>query len=156
MDLGISLGGSYSSTVKNEIAPAPSFKGFTAGISIPLKFSGINKGEVRAAQYAVAQSEKQYEAIELQIDSEVAQAYQKYVTACRQIEQFNTGLLDDAKMILEKKIYSYKRGETSILEVLNAQRTYNDIQANFNETLYNCAVALVELERACGIWDIEI
>ena len=59
-------------------------------------------------------------------------------------------------MILEKKIYSYKRGETSILEVLNAQRTYNDIQANFNETLYNCAVALVELERACGIWDIEI
>lgn len=156
MDLGISLGGSYSSTVKNEIAPAPSFKGFTAGISIPLKFSGINKGEVRAAQYAVAQSEKQYEAIELQIDSEVAQAYQKYVTACRQIEQFNTGLLDDAKMILEKKIYSYKRGETSILEVLNAQRTYNDIQANFNETLYNCTVALVELERACGIWDIEI
>ena len=156
MDLGISLGGSYSSTVKNEIAPAPSFKGFTAGISIPLKFSGINKGEVRAAQYAVAQSEKQYEAIELQIDSEVAQAYQKYVTACRQIEQFNTGLLEDAKMILEKKIYSYKRGETSILEVLNAQRTYNDIQANFNETLYNCTVALVELERACGIWDIEI
>ena len=156
MDLGISLGGSYSSTVKNEIAPAPSFKGFTAGISIPLKFSGINKGEVRAAQYAVAQSEKQYEAIELQIDSEVAQAYQKYVTACRQIEQCNTGLLEDAKMILEKKIYSYKRGETSILEVLNAQRTYNDIQANFNETLYNCAVALVELERACGIWDIEI
>ena len=156
MDLGINLGGSYSSTVKNEIAPAPSFKGFTAGISIPLKFSGINKGEVRAAQYAVAQSEKQYEAIELQIDSEVTQAYQKYVTACRQIEQFNTGLLDDAKMILEKKIYSYKRGETSILEVLNAQRTYNDIQASFNETLYNCAVALVELERACGIWDIEI
>ena len=156
IDLGIGLGGSYSSVVRNEIAPAPAFKGVMAGISIPLKFSNTNKGELRAAQFALAQSEKQYEAIELQIGSEVTQAYHKYKIACRQVEQFNSGLRDDAEAILQKKIYSYQRGETSILDVLNAQRTYNEVQTSFNEALYNCATALIELERACGIWDIEM
>jgi cobalt-zinc-cadmium efflux system outer membrane protein len=72
------------------------------------------------------------------------------------VEQFNTGLLDEAETVLKKKIYSYERGETGILELLNAQRTYNDVQINYSETLYNCAVALVELQRACGIWDVEM
>lgn len=156
IDLGISLGGTYSSIVRNEIAPAPAFKGIMAGVSIPLKFSNTNKGELRAAQFAAEQQERQYEAIQLQIISEVAQAYHKYMTACRQVEQFNTGLLQEAETIFQKKRYSYERGETSILEVLNAQRTRNEVQVSYNETLFACAAALVELERACGIWDIEI
>lgn len=151
IDLGLSIGGSYSSIVQNEIAPAPSFKGITAGITIPLRFSNTNKGELRAAELAVRQSELEYEATELQIASEVVQAYNKYTITSRQVEQFNISLLDDAEMILNKKIYSYERGETSILEVLNAQRTYNETQTMYNETLYNCAVALIELERACGL-----
>ncbi|MDL2255477.1 TolC family protein [Parabacteroides sp. OttesenSCG-928-K15] len=151
IDLGLSIGGSYSSTVRNEIAPAPSFKGITVGISIPLKFSNTNKGELRAAQFAAKQSELEYEAIELQISSEVIQAYNKYVISCRQVEQFNSSLLNDAETILTKKMYSYERGETSILEVLNAQRTYNDVQTTYSETLYSCMVAWVELERACGM-----
>ena len=151
IDLGLSIGGGYSSAVRNEIAPAPAFRGITAGISIPLKLSNTNKGELRAAQLAVKQSELEYEAIEQQIASEVAQAYNKYVTTCRQVEQFNGNLLNDSQTILTKKMYSYERGETSILEVLNAQRTYNDVQITYSETLYSCVVALVELERACGM-----
>jgi cobalt-zinc-cadmium efflux system outer membrane protein len=100
---------------------------------------------------AAAQSEMQYEAIELQIGAEVAQAYHTYEMACRQVAQFNSGLLDGAEIIFKKKMYSYERGETGIFELLHAQRTYNDIQINYSETLYHCAVALVELERACGI-----
>ena len=156
IDLGLSIGGSYSSEVRNEIAPAPTFRGITAGINIPLKFSSTNKGELRTAQMAVSQSEKQYEAIELQISSEVMRAFNKYEITCRQVEHFNAGLLHEAETILQKKIYSYEMGETSILEVLNAQRTFNDVQMNYYETLYNCACALVELERVCGIWDWEL
>ncbi|WP_298647831.1 TolC family protein [uncultured Proteiniphilum sp.] len=156
IDLGISLGGTYSSIVRNEIAPAPAFKGIMAGVTIPLKFSNTNKGELRAAQFAAEQQERQYEAVQLQISSEVVQAYHKYMTTCRQVEQFNTGFLQDAETIFQKKRYSYERGETSILEVLNAQRTHNEVQVSYNETLFACAVALVELERACGIWDIEM
>lgn len=156
IDLGISIGGTYSSIVRNEIAPAPAFKGIMAGVSIPLKFSNANKGELRAARFAAEQQERQYEAVQQQISAEVVQAYHQYMTACRQVEQFNTGLLHEAETIFQKKRYSYERGETSILEVLNAQRTYNEVQVSYNETLFVCAATLVELERACGIWNIEI
>jgi cobalt-zinc-cadmium efflux system outer membrane protein len=152
IDLGISIGGVYSSEVRNEIAPAPAFKGITAGISIPLKFSNTNKGELRAAQLAATQTEMQYQSVELHIASEVAQAYNKYQIARRQMEQFNTGLLNEAETIFKKKVYSYERGETDLLELLNAQRTLNEMQINYNETLYNCAATFVELQRACGIW----
>jgi len=155
IDLGLSIGGGYSSIVHNEIAPAPEFWGITAGVSIPLKFSNANKGALHAARLSAEQNERQYEAIELQISSEVIQAYNKYTTECRKVEQYNTGLLNDAETILEKKIYSYERGETGILEVLDAQRTYNEVQVSYYETLYECAAALIELERSCGIWDIE-
>ena len=151
IDLGISIGGSYSAEVRNQIAPAPEFRSIGAGITIPLKFSNTNKGELRAAQFAVRQSELEYEATELQIGMEVVQSHNRYLISCRQVEQFNTGLLEDAKAILDKKIYSYERGETSMLEVLNAQRTYNDVQETYNETLYNSVVALVELVRVCGV-----
>jgi cobalt-zinc-cadmium efflux system outer membrane protein len=150
IDLGLSVGSGYSSIVRNEIAPAPAFQSISAGISIPLKFSNINKGELLAAQSATEQSEKQYEAVELQIGSEVVQAYNKYKTTCRQLEQFEAGLLSEAETIYRKKVYSYERNEASILELLNAQRSYNDVRVNYNETLYSCAEALIELERACG------
>jgi cobalt-zinc-cadmium efflux system outer membrane protein len=41
-----------------------------------------------------------------------------------------------------------------LLEVLNAQRTYNEVQQRYYQTLYSYAAALVELEKAAGIWDI--
>ncbi|MDR1203614.1 MAG: TolC family protein [Tannerellaceae bacterium] len=151
IDLGLNLGGSYASVVKNEIAPAPSYRGFSVGISIPLKFSNANKGAMRAAQSAVRQSEVQYEGVEQQISAEVIQAYNRYLIACRQVEQFDMGLLQEAEAIFSKRSYSYRRGETGIFELLNARRTYNDIQLMYTETLYNCAVALVELERVVPV-----
>jgi cobalt-zinc-cadmium efflux system outer membrane protein len=154
IDLGINIGATHNTIVRNEIAPAPAFTGVTAGISIPLKFSNNNKGEIKAAQYAVKQSEVAYDAVEMQIGKEVMQAYHNYESACRQVEQFQTKLLSDAGTILKNKTYSYQRGETTLLDVLNAQRTYNDIFRSYCETLYDSMASLVELERACGVWDI--
>jgi cobalt-zinc-cadmium efflux system outer membrane protein len=155
IDLGISLGGSRSSVVRNEIAPAPAFTGISAGISVPLKFSNANKGELRAARMAARQSELAFEAVERQIDAEVSRVYTNYLAHCRQAEQFEAGgLLDEAETIVDRKAYSYQRGETSILEALNARRTCNEIQLSYVETLYNCVATFVELERACGVWSI--
>lgn len=83
------------------------------------------------------------------------QAWFNYNAVGQQVKQFENGLLADAQKVLQGKIYSYKRGETSLLEVLNAQRTWNEVQQSYYQTLYSYAAALVELERAAGTWDIE-
>ncbi|MFP7654779.1 TolC family protein [Chryseobacterium proteolyticum] len=156
IDLGLSFGVNNASYVRNTIAPTPAMTTVNAGISVPLKFSNNRSGDLKAAQYGTLQAETTYKQTELQIQTEVTQAYYTYIAAQKQVNQFKSGLLTEAKAILEGKIYSYKRGQSSLLEVLNAQRTYNDVQHDYYGTLYNYAVALVELERAAGIWDINL
>ena len=127
-----------------------------AGISIPLPFSNFNKGEIKVAQYQIEQAELEYKQTELSIQNEVVAAYNSYNSLCKQVENFNKGLLEQAKTVLNGKIYSYNRGESSLLEVLNAQRTYNDLQISYYETLFSCYNALINLEKVCGFWDITL
>lgn len=152
IDLGLKLG--VDNTYLNT-SNGPSATAFTAGIAIPLKFSNFYKGQVKLAQFQISQSEDLYKKAELQIRAEITQAMQRYLALCKQVDSFDHGMLEGALNVRKGKIYSYDRGETSLLEVLNAQRTFNDIQQSYYETLFNRAVALVELEKAAGIWDVD-
>ncbi len=149
LDLKLGIESNYPS-----IGNGPTANTFTAGVAIPLKFSNYYKGSVKMAQFQIAQSEELYKKADLQISIEITQAMQRYRSLCKQVESYDQGMLESAQNVRKGKIYSYNRGETSLLEVLNAQRTYNDVQQNYYETLFNRAVALVELEKAAGIWDI--
>ena len=155
IDLGLNIGFAHNTIVLNEIAPAPRHNSISAGISVPLKFSNKNKGALQAAQFAARQAEAEYDAVLLQIRKEVEQCYNSYVSACLQAELYQNSTLADATSILEKKKYSYTRGETSLLEVLNAQRTTNEVFQNYYEALFNANASLVELCRAAGIWDVD-
>ncbi|WP_343689255.1 TolC family protein [Chitinophaga sp.] len=155
LDLGVSLGATVNAEAKNIIAPTPGYTNTSLGLTIPLKFSNRYKGELKRAEYTIKQSEVQYSEVELQIQAEVTQAYLNYQATRKQVNQFKMGMLEEAKKVMDGKIYSYRRGETSLLEVLNAQRTYNDVQQSYYQTLYNYATSLIELERAGGIWDIQ-
>jgi cobalt-zinc-cadmium efflux system outer membrane protein len=145
----------YNSVVKNDIAPAPSYNTLSAGISIPLKFSNLNRGALHAAQLTVEQNKKEVEDTQLQIESEVTKAYNSYLAAKKQIDQYHTGLIESARKILEGRIYSYRRGETGLVDVINAQHTYNDLRNDYLEIVYGYVSALIELERAAGIWNID-
>ncbi|WP_367867758.1 TolC family protein [Pedobacter sp. WC2423] len=155
VDLGVNAGLQFAGVSTNEIAPTPYHRTFNAGFSVPLKFSNHYKGDLKAAQFTIKQVGIQYEQVQQQIQVEVTQAYFNYTAAQKQVQQYKTGLLSEGKKILTAKMYSYKRGETSLLEVLNAQRTYNEVQQGFYESQSKYAAALIELERAAGIWDIK-
>lgn len=154
IDLGLSVGAEHNSYARNVIAPTPAFTTVRVGVSVPLKFSNNRPGELRAAHYGIKKAEQQYKQVEVVIQTEVTQAFYNYQATQKQVFQFDMGLLAEAKAILDGKMYSYERGETSLLEVLDAQRTYNEVQQNYYQTLYSRAVALVELERVVGVWDI--
>jgi len=154
IDLGLNVG--FARVIERNVeGEAPGFRHVSAGISIPLMFSNRNKGELRAAQFAERQAEAQFDAVLLQIRSEVVQSYNNYISAFRQAELYQNSTLADAASILEKKKYSYARGETSLLEVLDAQRTANEVYQSYYEALYNANASLVELCRAVGIWNFE-
>ncbi|MFS4430254.1 TolC family protein [Chryseobacterium sp. S90] len=154
IDLGISAGAERHTEATNEIAPSPTVNAVKMGISIPLKFSNRRNAGLKIAEMAHSQAEVEYKQIEQGIKAEVMQAYQQYAATQKQLRQFHNGMLTEAQSILEGITYSYKRGESSILEVLNAQRTYNNVRKDYYQTLADNAAALIELERKVGIWDI--
>lgn len=153
-DIDLSLSVGHNNRVRNEEAPAPAFNGVTAGIAFPLRFSALNKGAVHAAKFRARQAEVEYNQARLQVQAEVIRAYRQFMSLSEQLRHYTDGMLKQAKEVLDGKSYSYHRGEVPLLEYLNAQRTYDDVQAQYIETLYNYNVALVELEKAAGIWDI--
>jgi cobalt-zinc-cadmium efflux system outer membrane protein len=155
-DFDLALGYNYNTEVKNEIAPAPQFNGVTLGVSIPLKLSNTNKGAVRAAGLRMQQAELNYRQAELEVQNSVMQSLRHYLSLEEQVRRYENGLLQDGRTVIDGKVYSYNRGETSLLEVLDAQRTYDELQSGYIETLYNATAALVALERNAGIWDITI
>ena len=154
MNMDVSFTNTYFARISNIIEPTPSYNMVGGGIAMPLRFSNKYQGELKMAETQIKQANIQYQAVELRIAVQVTQAYNQYKAAQRKVEQFNLQLLQQSKKVLEGKIYSYKRGATSLLEVLNAQRTFNEIQLNYYETLLSYSSSLVELERSAGIWDI--
>lgn len=155
IDLGLNLGVENNSFVKNAIAPTPGNTVVKVGVSVPLKFSNRRDAGLKTAMYEAQQADIEYAIIELELEKEITQAYRNYLTKQKQINRFEKGMLEEAKQVFEGIKYSYHRGASSLLEVLDAQRTYNEVQQAYAETLFNCASALVELEKAVGMWDID-
>lgn len=125
-EIGLNAGYSYNKEVRNEIAPAPKFNGVTVGVSIPLKFSSMNKGTRRAAEMAVSQADAAYEEACRQIEAEVRMAWASYQAALETARECSDSMLADAADILESRKKAYLQGESSLLDYLLARRVYND------------------------------
>jgi cobalt-zinc-cadmium efflux system outer membrane protein len=153
IDFDLSVGYNYNTEVKNEIAPAPKFNGLTVGLALPLKFSNTNRGALVAAELRRQQAEIAYQQAQLEVQNQVVQSLRQYETTVAQVEAYENGLHRKAQDVLNARIFSYNRGETSRAEVLIAQNTYDDLHAAYIETIAGNLAALVELERSIGNFD---
>lgn len=154
MDVDLSIGLAHNTIVNNPIAPAPSYNTVSAGIGIPLQFSRLNRAEVKAFELERQQQDLAYEATLRQVRKETTQAFLAYESAQKQLTQFKQNILAPAQEILDKKTYSYKRGETSWLDWVSAQHTYQETMEQYYETLYNSMASRIELQLATGKWDM--
>ncbi len=153
-EIGFSFGANYNTRVRNEEAPAPQFIGYSFGLSIPLPVSNINRGDVMAGQHRVQQAQEQQLSLRDLAINQVLTSYNNYQAAMVKALYYNDQLVNDAHQVLEGRLYAYRRGESSLLEVVEAQRTYNDIRTAHAQSLFECQSALIELEYNAGIWDI--
>lgn len=150
MELGLSLGYSYNTEVRNEIAPAPKFHGVSVGVTIPLKFSSLNKGERRAAEHEVEQSRHYYEAARLEVRKEALQAYQTYLAAREVRQRYDGGMLEEARQVVDSRKVGYQKGETPLIELLTAQQTYRDVMQGYIDACAGRFVSLAQLQKAMG------
>ena len=156
IDLGLSVGVESDAFFNHVVVPRPTGTLVTFGLAIPLKFSNAKNPEWRLAKLDEEQANMEQQVALQELNKEISQAFRHYSIKLEQKESFETEMLQQAKEVLEGRMYSYKRGSSSLLELLEAQRVYNETQQNYVETLFECTTALVALERAAGIWDVEL
>jgi cobalt-zinc-cadmium efflux system outer membrane protein len=160
IDLTVGLGYSHSSVASGAyatVAPTPATDAISATLSVPIPLARrLYRGELDAAIAAQGQAEAQLRAAELEVEVEVRQALVRYQATVDRLKLYTGGILTDADKVLESMSYNYVRGGATLLEVLEAQRTVDDVYLAYYQALTDHAHALVAVELAAGIWDLRL
>ena len=134
------------------LSPMPGFSAAYGGLIIPLKFSGINRGAFRESVAHHEQASQLFELVRLEAEAELLTAWESHLLKSQKRLLFSESILQDAERVRDAISFSYQRGEVSLLELLDAQRTMNEVYMNYYETLAQYAESIVRLSEVSGQW----
>ncbi len=115
-------------------------------LSAPLPVWNRNQGEIERAKREETQIQTRIRALRAQIESEVQSAYDQYLTSQSLVERIGKDMLAQAREVRGITEYSYRRGEASFVEFLDAQRAYNDTVQSYNDARADYARTLFLLD----------
>jgi cobalt-zinc-cadmium efflux system outer membrane protein len=153
-NVDVGAGWTHNSSSQNPIAPSPEFDSVGLSLSFPIPLWNRNGAAIASARFAAEQAQKQLESAELKAEVQIRQTVSAYRNAVERVHHFQSGILKDADKVLETKRFSYDRGQSSLLELLDAQRTDNEVRSSYNDALADQARALIELQRAADLWTV--
>jgi cobalt-zinc-cadmium efflux system outer membrane protein len=129
----------------------------TAGINsgafyfnIDLPIFDRNQGEIARARYAIIQSQEQALETAQQVSTDVVDAYTALKSNDEIIRLYRGGYVDQAQQSRDITEYAYKRGAASLLDFLDAERTYRANQLAYRQALASYMTALEQMRQAVG------
>jgi cobalt-zinc-cadmium efflux system outer membrane protein len=118
--------------------------------SVPLPVFNRNQGEVARAGAQREQLQTKAQALEHDISNEVVNAYAQYTAAREIVDTIERQMLTQAQDVRTTTEYSYRRGEASFVEFLDAVRAFNDTMQSYNEARADYARSLYALDSISG------
>ena len=164
-DLRAAMQGVTAATSQYELAKAQGKHDVTAQVNythvadvstaslfgqIQLPIFDRNQGEIARALVAITQSQEQEKATSDQVMTDVEDAYEGLRTNDKIIQIYRSGYLDEAKEDRDISEYSYRRGAASLLDFLDAERSYRATQLAYRQSLAAYVQALEQLREAVG------
>lgn len=123
---------------------------YVGGISIPFPVWDQRQGDIAQAKGTLRQREAMLLRAKHELLKGVTQQIQLSQAAAAQIATYEKGLLKQAQEALRIAQVSFKFGEASLLDVLDAQRVLRQTQVDYAQAKYDLSIALTELERVTG------
>jgi cobalt-zinc-cadmium efflux system outer membrane protein len=118
--------------------------------SIPLAIFNRNQGEIARTRFAITQSQESEKAAGGQVLTDVYDAYYNLRTNDQIVQLYLSGYLAEAQADREIAEYSYQRGAASLLNFLDAERSYRATQMAYRQVLAAYLTALEQLRAAVG------
>ncbi len=118
--------------------------------STPLPVFNRNQGEIERARQEQRQIEARIQALKAAIQIEAENAFLRFVTARDLLKGIESNMLQQARDVRQTMEYSYRRGEASLVEFLDAQRAFNDTMQSYNEARAEFARSLYLTDSISG------
>ncbi|MCE1199489.1 MAG: TolC family protein [Marinilabiliales bacterium] len=118
-------------------------------LSFPLPVSDRNQGEIARAKISLDQANSLEIAIRQQILNQVKNAFSVYQTAKKSWERYSD-LNAKSVSVLNSVKMSYLKGGTTILDYIEAERSWFEMQSQFYEAMYNYRKSYLDLLFTCN------
>jgi outer membrane protein, heavy metal efflux system len=116
--------------------------------NVPLPVFDRNQGEIARTGYALTQAEEQERSAGETVLSDVSNAYEAVRSNDEVVRLYTSGYLQQAKDSREISEYAYKRGAASLLDYLDAARSYRATQLAYRQALASYMTAVEQLKQA--------
>ncbi|HXY50887.1 MAG TPA: TolC family protein [Terriglobales bacterium] len=118
--------------------------------NFPLPVFNRNQGEIARTSYALTQAQEQEQATSDMVLSDVSDAYEAVESNDEVVRLYTSGYLKQAQDSRDISEYAYKRGAASLLDFLDAERSYRATQLAYRQTLASYMTAVEQLKEAIG------
>jgi len=118
----------------------------TVSLSVPLRIRDRNQGNISAARSEAIQAQKELERVALGIRHRLAEVYAEYAKADENLELYRTSLLPEAEEMLKLAAVAYENQESSMLDLVHAQRVYRETSIEYYDALCEYWKSLTLLE----------
>jgi outer membrane protein, heavy metal efflux system len=109
-----------------------------------------NQGEIARTGFAITQAQELAAAASDQVLSDVLDSYEGVRANDQVVILYRSGYLDEAKLSRDISEYAYKRGAASLLDFLDAERSYRATELAYRQSLASYLLAVEQLREAVG------
>ena len=124
--------------------------GVGVNLSFELPFHDRNQGEIAKSQAAVRQAQETESSTRVGVLTDVVNAYYGLKTSEDVVNLFEGGYLDQATQSRDLSNYAYQRGAASILDLLDAERSYRATQLAYRQALAAQMTAAEQVNLVVG------
>lgn len=119
-------------------------------VNFELPFFNRNQGEIARTGYALTQAQEQEQSASDTVLSDVSNAYEAVTSNDEVVQLYASGYLKQAQDSRDISEYAYRRGAASLLDFLDAERSYRSVQLAYRQALASYMTALEQLKEAVG------
>jgi outer membrane protein, heavy metal efflux system len=124
--------------------------GLALGVAIPLPLLDRNAPGIARADAERRVADSRARALELAVSLEVQQALNLVEVNRQRVLEVERDYLAKAREARDGVLAAYRSGESELLDFLDAQRVYRDVQRAYNRALLDYRLSLVQLDAATG------
>jgi outer membrane protein, heavy metal efflux system len=119
-------------------------------VNFELPIFNRNQGEIARTGYALTQAQEQEQAASDTVLSDVSNAYEAVKSNDEIVQLYASGYLKQAQDSRDISEYAYKRGAATLLDFLDAERSFRAVQLAYRQALAAYMTALEQLKEAVG------